>query len=96
MIDGGTFNITSGEDAIQAETNLTINGGDFTVISGGGNEKSTKTHNEGFGGGPRLDGDKGEGMTPPDDNGEIPEPPKMENGQLPKMPENNNTEKKNE
>ena len=43
MIDGGAFNITSGEDAIQAETNLTINEGDFTVISGGGNEKSTKT-----------------------------------------------------
>ena len=96
LIDGGTFNITSGEDAIQAETNLTINGGDFTVISGGGNEKSTKTHNEGFGGGPRPDGDKGEGITPPDDNGERPEPPEMKNGQLPEMPENNNAEKKND
>ena len=63
LIDGGAFNITSGEDAIQAETNLTINEGDFTVISGGGNEKSTKTHNEGFGGGPRLMVIREEGMT---------------------------------
>lgn len=95
LIDGGTFNIASGEDAIQAETNLAINGGNFAVVSGGGNEKSTKTHDEGFGGGPRPEGDKGENMAPPGDNGERPEPPEMENGQPPEMPEGNDSEVKN-
>lgn len=35
-IESGVYDITSGEDAIQAETTLTINDGEFTIISGGG------------------------------------------------------------
>lgn len=36
MIDNGTFQITSSNDAIDAATNLTIGNGTFTVLSGGG------------------------------------------------------------
>lgn len=35
-IDNGTFNITSGADAIQAATNITINEGNFYLLTGGG------------------------------------------------------------
>lgn len=35
-IAGGTLNITAGEDGIQAETNLTVSGGDIVLHTGGG------------------------------------------------------------
>ncbi|MDR0896874.1 MAG: carbohydrate-binding domain-containing protein [Oscillospiraceae bacterium] len=35
-IAGGVFDITAGRDGIQAERTLTISGGDFTIIAGGG------------------------------------------------------------
>ena len=40
-IEGGKIDITSGEDGIQAETNLIINGGDITLSTGGGSENSS-------------------------------------------------------
>lgn len=43
LIKGGTINITSGEDGIQAETTATITGGDLTINSGGGSENSSKS-----------------------------------------------------
>ncbi|MCL2288149.1 MAG: carbohydrate-binding domain-containing protein [Candidatus Bathyarchaeota archaeon] len=36
LIEGGTFNITTVHDGIQAETDLTITGGAFTITTGGG------------------------------------------------------------
>lgn len=47
QIEGGSIDLTSGEDGIQAETNLIINDGDITLSTGGGSENaSTK---EGWG-----------------------------------------------
>lgn len=40
-IDNGKFTITSGNDAIQAETTLTINNGDFEITTNGGYEANT-------------------------------------------------------
>lgn len=45
VIEGNKLNITSGEDAIQAETDLLISGGDISIISGGGSE--TVVHSAG-------------------------------------------------
>lgn len=42
LIEGGTINITSLEDGIQAETNATVTGGNITINSGGGSENSSK------------------------------------------------------
>lgn len=44
-IGGGKINITSTTDAIQAETTLTIEKGEFTLNTGGGSENSSKTSN---------------------------------------------------
>ena len=41
-IESGTIDITAGEDGIQAATNLTIDGGDITIFSGGGNANNAK------------------------------------------------------
>ena len=41
-IEGGKINITSGEDGIQAETELLISNGDITIKTGGGSKNSTK------------------------------------------------------
>ncbi|MCA0756714.1 carbohydrate-binding domain-containing protein [Paenibacillus sp. N4] len=52
-IGGGTFNITSGNDALQAETSMLVNGGMFSLLTGGGSVNG-KTHVEergGWGGG---------------------------------------------
>ncbi|MFB9325595.1 carbohydrate-binding domain-containing protein [Paenibacillus aurantiacus] len=49
-ITGGTFHIASEKDGIQAATSILIADGIFEIISGGGNTKSTKTHEEQFGG----------------------------------------------
>ncbi|MGM9534299.1 MAG: carbohydrate-binding domain-containing protein [Intestinibacter sp.] len=47
QIEGGSIDITSGEDGIQAETDLIINDGDINISTGGGSENaSTK---EGWG-----------------------------------------------
>lgn len=48
-ICGGTFDITAAQDGFQAETSFIADGGEFNVISGGGSENSTKTHNDDFG-----------------------------------------------
>ncbi|MFC4100307.1 carbohydrate-binding domain-containing protein [Paenibacillus xanthanilyticus] len=49
-ITGGTFHITSQHDGIQAASSILIADGAFDIVSGGGNAKSTKTHEEQFGG----------------------------------------------
>lgn len=41
QIDGGNIDITSGEDGVQAETNLIVNGGNITLSTGGGSENSS-------------------------------------------------------
>lgn len=41
LIEGGTLNITSLEDGIQAETKATVTGGDITINSGGGSQNSS-------------------------------------------------------
>ena len=52
QIDSGTYTITSSGDGIQAETDLAINGGDFTILSGGGAENGPNhTDSMMFGGG---------------------------------------------
>jgi hypothetical protein len=38
VVDGGTFAITAANDAFQAETFLTINAGDFNLLTGGGSQ----------------------------------------------------------
>ncbi|MCH5324675.1 MAG: carbohydrate-binding domain-containing protein [Eubacterium sp.] len=55
LIDGGAFDITAGSDAVQAETDLTVNGGEFKVVTSGGSAGVVHTDNGGFGGG-RFDG----------------------------------------
>lgn len=39
-IDNGTFDITAANDGIQAETALSINGGSFSIVTGGGSSTS--------------------------------------------------------
>ena len=45
-IENGTINITSGEDGIQAETELLIADGDITISSGGGSANSSSKSEE--------------------------------------------------
>ena len=45
-IENGTINITSGEDGIQAETELLIADGDITISSGGGSANSSSKREE--------------------------------------------------
>lgn len=40
FIEGGKLNITSGADSIQAESNLKITNGEFSLVSGGGSNAS--------------------------------------------------------
>ena len=49
-IGGGKITITSDNDGIQAETTLTCEKADITLKTGGGNENSSKSHTENFGG----------------------------------------------
>lgn len=42
-IYGGTFDLISGNDGIQAETDLLIENSDFTILSGGGSSMTTYT-----------------------------------------------------
>lgn len=74
-IKGGEFEIISTQDGIQAETDLIIDGGNLNVVSAGGYENSTKTH-EDFGGG--FNGGRGgfgNAERPDDFDGEIPSMP---------------------
>lgn len=49
-IEGGTLNITAGQDGIQADKNINILAGDITISSGGGSaNSSTKNQNSGWG-----------------------------------------------
>ncbi|MGO4544143.1 carbohydrate-binding domain-containing protein [Paenibacillus sp. 2TAB23] len=48
-IAGGMFDITSGNDSLQAETSMLINGGTFSLITGGGSANG-ETHVEERGG----------------------------------------------
>ncbi len=41
-ITGGTVNVTAGEDAVQAETTLRVEGGNLTLDSGGGSANSSQ------------------------------------------------------
>ena len=52
-ITGGSYNLTCGNDGIQAETALNISDGDVNIISGGGSStvEHTKSNNGGGGGG---------------------------------------------
>ncbi len=50
-LDGGTFTINADKDCIQAETILQINGGKFSLTSGGGAITNSKAHNDLPGGG---------------------------------------------
>jgi hypothetical protein len=45
-ITGGTFNITSVNDGIQAASSILIGGGTFDIVTGGGSAASTKTHQD--------------------------------------------------
>lgn len=97
QIDGGTYTITSSGDGIQAETDLTINGGDFTILNGGGAENGpdhTDSMMFGGGGGGRMPG----GAQPPEMSGdtqtadgaaqppEMAEPPADSTAQPPELP----------
>ena len=86
-IEGGKINITSGQDGIQAETELLVADGDITIKTGGGSENSTKA-NQSLGQGP--DGMiKGEKPTMPDgmNKGERPTMPYGQaQGERPEMP----------
>lgn len=77
-IEGGKINITSGQDGIQAETELLIADGEITIKTGGGSENSTKSNKA-----PNQKPDgmtKGERPTMPD--GKIQgEPPTLPDGQ---------------
>lgn len=48
-IADGTFDITSGNDGIQAETAEVIEGGTYTLVTGGGNENGEVKVEQGFG-----------------------------------------------
>jgi hypothetical protein len=55
VCDGGDFTVTSVNDAFQAETTLSLNGGTFQVVSGGGATNAPQRSNEndrGFWGAP--------------------------------------------
>ncbi len=49
-ISGGKIKITSENDGIQAETQLVLENAEVDLKTGGGNENSSKTHTEEFGG----------------------------------------------
>lgn len=49
-IGGGKITITSDNDGIQAETDLICENTNITLTTGGGNENSSKTHSDNFGG----------------------------------------------
>ncbi|MBR1664041.1 MAG: carbohydrate-binding domain-containing protein [Ruminococcus sp.] len=86
-IAGGKFDITAATDGLQAETILTVEDGEFKIVTGGGAAASTKTHSEGFGGGMGGKGGFGrQGDTNNNDNsGDAPQMP--QDGEMPRMGE---------
>ncbi len=88
---GGDVKINAQQDGIQAETDVVIEGGTFSIISGNGAENSDKVHNDmDFGG--RFGGKFGgggfnENMTPPDGFDGDMTPPDKPNGDM--MPAEN-------
>lgn len=48
ILDGGNFNITSKADGLQAETLLCINGGDYSITTGGGSSNAKQKSDEMF------------------------------------------------
>ncbi|MBP3928934.1 MAG: carbohydrate-binding domain-containing protein [Peptostreptococcaceae bacterium] len=75
-IEGGKINITSGEDGIQAKTDLLIADGDITIKTGGGSANSSKSN--------KVPGQKPDNMM----QGERPEIPSgdFKGGERPQMP----------
>lgn len=66
----GTFDITAGNDGIQAETAAVIDGGAYTLVTGGGQENAAvKTGDQG---GPGMGGGGGFGQRP--EGGDFPAP----------------------
>lgn len=55
VILNGEFHITADYDGIQAETNVSINGGDFDITTGGGSSQALSRQDERFGGEPFRD-----------------------------------------
>ncbi|MDF2609772.1 MAG: dockerin type 1 [Lachnospiraceae bacterium] len=47
VIEGGTYSITAGADGIQAETVMTIGGGDYTIATGGGSVNGSNGGSDG-------------------------------------------------
>lgn len=76
-IEGGKINITSGQDGIQAETELLVADGDITIKTGGGSENSTKA-NQSLG--QRPDGQTQGGQPPQLPDGQT-------QGERPEMPQ---------
>lgn len=52
LIEGGTFELSSGADGVQAETALSITGGIFTITTGGGSANSSEKSTWGTWGSP--------------------------------------------
>ncbi|CEN78465.1 carbohydrate-binding domain-containing protein [Paraclostridium sordellii] len=67
-IQGGTLNITAGQDGIQAETNAVISNGEINIVSGEGSKNSSKNENWGNFGDKQPSEMKSPGMQPPDKN----------------------------
>ncbi|WP_195940122.1 carbohydrate-binding domain-containing protein [Romboutsia sp. 1001713B170131_170501_G6] len=63
-IQGGTLNITAGQDGIQAETNAVISNGEINIVSGEGS-KNSSSKNENWG---NWGGKQPAGMQPPEKN----------------------------
>lgn len=62
-LDGGTFNIDAEGDAVQAQTLLTVNGGEYTIVTGGGSAGVQHSDSGNFGGG-RFDRFSADGNSP--------------------------------
>lgn len=63
ILDGGSYRITAAHDGIQAENSLTVAGGEYTIVTGGGSANAPVQQQEnnpgGFGGGNRGGGGRG-------------------------------------
>ncbi|MBR6338464.1 MAG: carbohydrate-binding domain-containing protein [Ruminococcus sp.] len=86
-IAGGSFDIEAGTDGIQAETLLTVEDGEFNIVTGGGSANATKKTNDfggkgGFGGGNFQMPQDGETPQMPDG-----EKPDLNSGDIPEMPD---------
>ncbi|WP_343101611.1 carbohydrate-binding domain-containing protein [Romboutsia sp. MSSM.1001216sp_RTP31141st1_G3_RTP31141_220114] len=68
-IQGGTLNVTSGQDGIQAETNAVISNGEINIVSGEGSKNSSsKNENWGNWGGKQPAEMQSPGVQPPEKN----------------------------